>query len=176
MATLNRFPLLALWAKEAAHRLGYTRGEAQSLGHAYAVLYAIRAAAPHRPKKGEEAADKKPRKRAGPPPEYLQFGGDQLEITHDGAGRVRGRVGGAALQTPHSYEVSVRDKFPPGWYDRLERSFRSLLRSYPPRTLRNARVLYDVYDQWKKACAVGRLVDLGELLEWCDGRRHKGEG
>jgi hypothetical protein len=176
MATLNRFPLLGLWAKEAARRLGYTKAEAESLGHAYAVLYAIRAAAPHHRKKGEEAATKKPRKPAGPPTEHLEFGGDQLEVSHDGDGRVVGSVGGGAPQTAHSYEVSVRDKFPPGWYDKLERAFRSLLRSYPPRAVRSGRVLYDVYDQWKKACAVGRSVDLGELLQWCRKERMKEEG
>ena len=43
MPTLNRFPLLGLWAKGAARRLGYTKDESEALGHAYAVLYAIRA-------------------------------------------------------------------------------------------------------------------------------------
>ena len=48
MATLNRFPLLGLWAREAAHRIGYPDREADVLGHAYAVLYAIRANTPTR--------------------------------------------------------------------------------------------------------------------------------
>jgi hypothetical protein len=43
MPTLNRFPILGLWAEEAARRIGYSKDEAESLGHAYAVLYAIRA-------------------------------------------------------------------------------------------------------------------------------------
>lgn len=176
MTTLNRFPLLGLWAKEAARRLGYTRGEAQSLGHAYAVLYAIRAAAPQQRQKSEESAARKRTRREGPPVDQLEFGGDTLDVIHDPDGRVLGKVGGEAPQTPHSYEVSVRDKFPPGWYDKLERAFRTLLRSYPPRMLRSGRVLYNVYDQWKKACAVGRSVDLEKLLEWCRKQRMKEEG
>ena len=43
MPTLNRFPLLGLWAREAATRIGYTAPDADTIGHAYAVLYAIRA-------------------------------------------------------------------------------------------------------------------------------------
>ena len=48
MPNLNRFPLLGLWAREAAHRLGYADHDADTLGHAYAVLYAIRANRPSR--------------------------------------------------------------------------------------------------------------------------------
>jgi hypothetical protein len=174
MATLNRFPLLGLWAKEVARRLGYTRGESESLGHAYAVLYAIRAAAPRtRPKEAEPVGKKKGRRA---PPEEVEFGGDKLAVTRDDDGRLQGHVGGDTPQTPHSYEVSVRDKFPPGWYDKLERAFRNLLRRYPPRALRSSHLLYDVYDRWKKACAVGRSVDLGELLKWCREQRAAEEG
>jgi hypothetical protein len=32
--TLNRFPLLGLWAKEAARRVGYSKGESEALGAA----------------------------------------------------------------------------------------------------------------------------------------------
>jgi hypothetical protein len=168
MATLNRFPLLGLWAKEAARRLGYTKGEAESLGHAYAVLYAIRAASGRRAKElAPEKPDRKARRRAPSRAEQVEFGGDQLDVTRDADGRLVGQVGGESPQTAHSYEASVRDQFPPGYYDRLERAFRNLLRSYPPRVLRSGRLLYDVYDQWKKTCAVGRSVDLGKLLEWC---------
>ena len=35
MPSLNRFPLLGLWAREAAHRIGYSDAEADVLGHAY---------------------------------------------------------------------------------------------------------------------------------------------
>ena len=48
MPNLNRFPLLGLWAKEAARRIGHNDADAQTIGHAYAVLYAIRANSPDR--------------------------------------------------------------------------------------------------------------------------------
>ena len=58
MTTLNRFPLLSLWAREVARRLGYTAAEAESLGHAYAVLYAIRAAGKPKHKDDQPGAKK----------------------------------------------------------------------------------------------------------------------
>jgi hypothetical protein len=164
MTTLNRFPLLGLWAKEAVHRLGYTKGEAEALGHAYAVLYAIRARGqPHKPAEHEKkAATRKKR----PAAEEVDFGGDQLAVTHTDSGRVRGLVGGAAEQTPGSYRASVAAKFPPGYYERLQRACRQVLRTYPPRQMKT-RLVYNLYDQWKKSSGVGRAVDLDKLLRWC---------
>jgi hypothetical protein len=164
---LNRFPLLGLWAEEAARRLGYRRDEAESLGHAYAVLYAIRAARrPKPPATAEEVAWKAQRHAAA---EHLRFCGDELEVTHDAEGRLHGRVGGDRPQTPATYRTSVRAKFPPGYYEWLRRAFRDLLRRHPPRALKG-RLVYNTYDTWKKACGVGRSVDLDRLLDWCEQR------
>jgi hypothetical protein len=167
MATLNRFPLLGLWAEEAARRLGYTRAEAESLGHAYAVLYAIRARGqPHKPAEHE----KKPvPKRKRPAAEEVEFGGDQLAVTRTDDDRVRGLVGGESPQTPASYRTSVAAKFPPGYYDKLQDAFRLVLRTYPPRQMKT-RLVYNLYDRWKKSCGVGRSVDLDKLLRWCEER------
>jgi hypothetical protein len=169
MPTLNRFPLLGLWAEEAAHRIGYRREEAESLGHAYAVFYAIRknrlehpAAKPEKPAAAE--------RRKG---EHLRFGGDDLEVTYDEDGKMRGRVGGDKPQTPASYRASIVKKFPPGYYDKLKEAFGRLLKAYKPSVL-DSRVIYNLYDEWKKACAVGRLVDLDELLKWCRERTEAG--
>ena len=171
MPTLNRFPLLGLWAEEAARRLGYTKGEAEALGHAYAVLYAIRARG--QPKKAAEHPKKRPtawKKRAA---EDLDFGGDHLPVTHTDSGRVRGRVGGDGEQTPASYRASVAAKFPPGYYEKLQKAFRRVLRTYPPREMKT-RLVYNLYDGWKKSCGVGRAVDLDQLLAWCHKHAEKG--
>ncbi len=162
MPTLNRFPLLGLWAEEAARRMGYTKAEAESLGHAYAVLYAIRAQRLRKPAKEKE---EKPTRRKRPRAETLAFGGDDLEVTHDD-GQIRGLVGGEQPQTPQSYQASVRKKFPPTYYATLQKAFRQLLRHYPPSRL-NSRLLYNLYDEWKKECGRGRLVDLDKLIGWC---------
>src|SRR5690348_2792089 len=81
MPTLNRFPLLGLWAREAARRLGYRKDEAEALGHAYAVLYAIRARGPtHKKAKKPQAKPSAPATAPPPAPtvEQLDFGGDRL--------------------------------------------------------------------------------------------------
>jgi hypothetical protein len=166
MPTLNRFPLLGLWAEEAARRLGYTKGEAESLGHAYAVLYAIRAQKVRPPAGAKEKPAKPAARRKAARNQQLRFGGDELAVTHDKQGRVRGLVGGDKPQTPQSYAASVRRKFPPGYYDKLQKCFRRLFRAYPPGAL-EGRLVYNLYDEWKKACAAGRLVDLDRLLAWC---------
>jgi hypothetical protein len=170
MPVLNRFPLLGLWAREAARRLGYTKEEAEALGHAYAVLYAIRAATPGKAKKKEAEAARPGKRPAQPPGEQIDFCGDRLDVVREG-GRLRGHVGGDGPQTPHTYEVSVEYKFPPGYYEKLEKAFREVLRRYPPRAFKKDRLLYTLYDQWKKSCGVGRSVDLDDLLEWC--REHR---
>jgi len=168
MPTLNRFPLLGLWAKEAARRLGYTKGESEALGHAYAVLYAIRANAVRHKKEEEEGEEKHPARKQKKA-ELLDFAGDELEVTHDSAGHVRGLVGGGRPQTPRSYHVSVEAKFPPGYYEKLEEAFHDVWHSLAPRTIKN-KLVYKLYDQWKKSCANGRSVDLDKLLAWCKER------
>jgi hypothetical protein len=173
MPTLNRFPLLGLWAKEAARRLGYAEGEAKSLGHAYAVLYAIRARG--KPKHREEH-EERPRERHAPPPpeaEEIEFAGDRIQVVRDSDGRVRGLVGGETPQTPRTYDTSVKKKFPPGYYDKLEEAFRAVLKKYPPRKL-DSRLVYRLYDEWKQTCGAGRLVDLDALLRWCHDHAARG--
>src|SRR5258708_3572880 len=113
MPTLNRFPLLGLWAEEGARRLGYRKDEAESLGHAYAVLYAIRAQRVKKP--AAEGEKKEPAKEKRARARHVHFGGDDLEVTYV-AGHVRGKVGGDQPQTPASYVRSVEKKFPPGYY------------------------------------------------------------
>jgi hypothetical protein len=45
-----------------------------------------------------------------------------------------------------------------------------MLKTIPPRQLRSHHRLYQLYDQWKKSCSIGRLVDLDKLLDWCHER------
>jgi hypothetical protein len=170
--TLNRFPLLGLWAKEAARRLGYSEADAETVGHAYAVLYAIRANSPTRPTvyKDQEAAARAAEVAAHPAEiEELSFGGDRLEVSHDRQGRLVGRVGGQLPQTPESFRYKVKGKFPAGYYDKLVSAFRAVLEPIAPERL-DSRVIYQLYDQWKKLCARGRMVDLDKLLAWCAER------
>jgi hypothetical protein len=173
MPNLNRFPLLGLWAKEAALRVGHREADARTIGHAYAVLYAIRANSPVRPaayKDKEAAASAKAVLSHPSEVELFDFGGDRLEISRGPDGQiVGGRVGGQLPQTPETYRYKVASKFPAGYYDKLEQAFRACLRAYAPEKL-NSKLVYSLYDQWKKQCAAGRLVDLEKLLAWCRER------
>jgi len=172
MPNLNRFPLLGLWAKEAARRIGHTDADAQTIGHAYAVLYAIRANSLVRPVayKDKDAVASVETALSKPSEiELLEFGGDKLEISHGPQGQLVGRVGGQLPQTAETYRYKVQSKFPAGQYQKLEEAFRALLQRYAPEKL-NSRLIYSLYDQWKKQCAAGRMVDLDKLLKWCDDR------
>ena len=82
---------------------------------------------------------------------------------------MRGRVGGERPQTPESYRSNVAAKFPAGYLDKLEEAFRRLLKTYRPAEL-NSRLTYQLYDEWKKSCGAGRLVDLDKLVAWCAKR------
>lgn len=169
MPTLNRFPLLGLWAREAALRLGHPEPDAGALGHAYAVLYAIRANSPARPGKykDDEARAAAERARADPTPQTLfELGDDKLEVVRDATGRLTGRVGGAEPQTPQSFRYKVARKFPDGYFDRLSAAFAGVMAAHPAERV-NSRWLYNTYDVWKKQCAAGRTVDLDRLLAWC---------
>lgn len=175
MPTLNRFPLLGLWAREAALRLGHPEPDAAALGHAYAVLYAIRANSPVRPAayKDADARAAADRAKADPTPAtLLDFAGDKLEIVRNADGRLIGRVGAAEPQTAQSFRYKIERKFPPGYLDRLAAAFRALLAAHSPERV-SSRWLYQTYDAWKKQCAVGRVVDLDKLLTWCEANTPK---
>jgi hypothetical protein len=171
MPTLNRFPLLGLWAKEAALHLGYAEADARTLGHAYAVLYAIRAQSAPFPKHAQASAGT-PEKTAPQQdePDEIDLGGDLLEVKYNEAGELEGFVGRGTLQTPRTYQVSVQAKFSGDYYDRLEQAFHDFWQTLDPQRIQQGRLIYKLYDQWKKNCAAGRLVDLDRLLDWCEER------
>jgi hypothetical protein len=165
MPTLNRFPLLGLWACETARRLGYSKSEAEAIGHAYAVLFAIRANKQR--KKPETEAH--PTERRRKPAAEVTFSGECIPVDYDDAGHLMGLVGGDRPQTATTYQRSVAAKFPDGFYDRLSKAFARVLKTIPPKQM-EGRLVYDLYDQWKRQCGVGRLVDLDKLLAWCERR------
>jgi len=95
-----------------------------------------------------------------------------LEISRDRQGRLVGRVGGQLPQTPESFRYKVRAKFPAGYADKVEQAFHTLLETIDPDRL-DSKLVYQLYDQWKKNCAAGRSVDLDKLIAWCEERAAK---
>jgi len=174
MATLNRFPLFGLWNRVAAEVLEYEPDEARCIGHGVAVLYAIRAQGGgyRKPKKG--GADKgsipvgKDAKVLAA--DEIAFGGDSLPCELDADGRVlRCLVGCRSprdkAQTPSSYEHDVEAKIKGEYLELLTNGMRELLSSYKPAEL-GGRLIYRRYDDFKRACAAGRRIDLDALVEW----------
>src|SRR5262249_22313733 len=138
MPSLNRFPLLGLWAREAALRIGYTEEEADTLGHAYAVLYAIRANSPTRPVKYKDPAAAKAAEEAlasTPDIERLEFADDELQVSRNARGQLIGHVGNQLPQTPASYRYKVAGKFPAGYYARVQEAFRDFFAALAPEKL-----------------------------------------
>jgi hypothetical protein len=177
MPSLNRFPLLGLWAREAARRLGHNEADAQTIGHAYAVLYAIRASSPVRPvayKDAEAAASVREALEQPADVELIDFGGDRLEVSRGPQGQLVGRVGGQLPQTAQTYRYKVQGKFPAGYYEKLSHAVGAFFAKCPDEKLAGKRI-YALYNQWKKQCADGRLVDLDKLLAWCKEKAPKAE-
>jgi hypothetical protein len=173
MPSLNRFPLLGLWARECASRIGHADAEADVLGHAYAVLYAIRANSPIRPGKYKDqeakaAADRV--KEENPDVNEMTFGGDELQVSRTSRGDLVGRVGNAEPQTMQSYRYKVMRKFPEGYYEKVRSAMADFLEAYAPEKL-DSKLIYQLYDQWKKGCAAGRMVDLDQLITWLKKRK-----
>jgi len=174
--TLNRFPLLALWAREAAVRIGYPDREADVLGHGYAVLYAIRSNTQKKVAKYKDPDAIRASEEALASPaaiERLEFAGDKLQVSRNGRGELVGRVGDQLPQTPEGYRYKVVRKFPAGYYDRLQAAFRDFFSAIEPERL-DSSLVYELYDQWKKSCVSGqRLGDLDKLLQWGRDRKPK---
>ena len=178
MATLNRFPLFGLWNRVAAKVLDYGEDETRSIGHAVAVLYAIRAkGGGHKPKPGASNSGKTiPVGEAAEAmaTEDLSFGGDDLPCEFDDDGCVTKCLVGCQspqdpAQTPESYQASVEAKIPPEYLERLTAAMRELLATYKKAELQGA-LIYAIYDDWKRACSAGRRVDLDKLVDWLQAR------
>lgn len=179
MATLNRFPLFGLWNRVAAQVLGYDEDEAKCIGHAVAVLYAIRA-------QGGARKPKHPKEAAAIPAgdgeellanEELGFGGDSLPCEMDDDGTVLKcfvgcRSGKDHPQTPDSYDFNVEAKIKPEYLGPLTESMHDLLSSYKTAEL-GGKLIYRLYDEWKKDCKAGRRVDLDELVTWLQERAER---
>jgi hypothetical protein len=170
-ATLNRFPLLGLFAHRAALRIGHSDRAARLLGYSTAVLYAIFKA---RAQKQKESTDKDARKKM--PAEArrartgtVEFAGKEFTVIYDKAKHLRKTVVGHEVQEPGKYDSQVRDKFPDDWHDRLAEAFDRYLEPHKPGELNTGNTLYDLYKEWRDECKVGfNRVDLEKLVDWLD--------
>ena len=164
--TLNRFPLLGLFAHEAAKKMGYPEDDARLLGYSTALLYAIFKAKAQAKK--ESAEPKKMKLPTEIETETLQFGGQEFQVIYRGK-RLKQTVVGHEVHDADEYDTQIKAKFPEGWYDRLAKAFDKYLAAYDPGQV--DKDLFDLYKPWRDENKVGfNRVDLEKLAAWLEKR------
>ncbi len=170
--TLNRFPLLGLFAYRAARRMDYPEETARLLGYSTAVLYAIFKSKAQ--KQAESTEDKKmPKELATAKTGTITFGGKEFTVIYEKGKHPSKTVVGNENQTPDLYDPQVKAKFPKGWYERLAKAFDKYLEPHSPEEISSGNTLYELYKAWRDECKVGfNRVDLEKLMQWLE--QHKG--
>lgn len=163
--TLNRFPLLGLFAHRAAKKLGYPEEDARLLGYSTALLYAIfKAKSQAKKEKPEKEPKKELPKEVEAKAETITFGGQEFMVIPGKGKRLKKTVVGHKVHDPEEYDSQVEAKFPEGWYDRLAKAFDKYLDAYSPEDLNR---LFDLYKAWRDENKVGfNRVDLEKLMHW----------
>jgi hypothetical protein len=148
--TINRAPVLTLWAAIVAERLGFARDEALSLGKALAGLNAqskgrrLGIFKPHE-EKAAVARRKEPKARF-----YIELMGRQIPArnTSDGIRAIRG----TSVVTPAGVEHYLRSKFGDDLH-RANTAMTRLARSRKPKHL--AAEAFALYEQFRPAIPSG---------------------
>jgi hypothetical protein len=82
--TLNRFPLLGLFAHQVARHLGYPEDDARLLGYSTALLYAIFKAKAKATKEKAESKKKELPTEIEAKATTLRFGGQEFQVIYQG--------------------------------------------------------------------------------------------
>jgi len=166
--TLNRFPLLGLFAHQAARHMGYPEDDARLLGFSTALLYAIFKAKAQAKKESAESKKKELPTEIAAKTETLQFGGQEFQVIYGKGKRLKQTVVGHEVHDAEEYDSQIRAKFPEGWYDRLAKAFDKYLAAHDPDEL---NWLFDLYKAWRDENKVGfNRVDLEKLAAWLEER------
>jgi len=166
--TLNRFPLLGLFAHQAARHLGYPEDDARLLGYSTALLYAIFKAKAQAKKESAESKKKELPTEIEAKTKLLQFGRQEFQVIYGKGKRLKQTVVGHEVHDAEEYDSQIKAKFPEGWYDRLATAFDKYLDGYDARQLEN---LFDLYKRWRDENKIGfNRVDLERLIQWLEER------
>lgn len=148
--TINRAPVLTLWAAVVAERLGFDRDEALTLGRAVAGLNAQskgrRLGIYEAPKPGEAAQ----RKKAASRMEQVELLGRAVPVVHTTQGLRAARDGEA--DSPAAVQRYLTSKFGDS-LDAAEHAMKKLAGSFTPREL--AARAYDLYEAFRPAIPAG---------------------
>jgi hypothetical protein len=150
--SINRAPVLSLWAAVVAERLGYDPDEAATLGEAVSVLNArskgrrlgIFAPGPRDAGRADAAA-KVPRQD-----EQLELLGRPVPVTRTTQG-VRAMIGGEVLN-PHRIRRKLEQKFGPN-YPIVRDAMEHAARSFRPAEL--AAAAYGMYERFRPSVPPG---------------------
>jgi len=150
--SINRAPVLSLWAAVVAERLGYDADEAATLGEAVSVLNArskgrrlgIFAPAPHDAGRADVTAAE-PRQH-----EQLQLLGRPVPVTRTAQG-VRAMIGGEVLN-PQRVRRKLEQRFGPN-YPIVRDAMEHAVRSFRPAEL--AAAAYGMYERFRPSVPPG---------------------
>lgn len=165
--SVNRAPVLTLWAAIVAERLGHDRDTALTLGKAVAGLNALskgrRLGIYEAP--AEEPAAGKRKKAPARPPDTVPLLGREVPVVKTPAG-LRAAVKGKP-ETPASVERYLAQKFGERLPE-VEAAMRTLARAWPPKRL--AAIGFSLYERFRPEIPEGvrgwgarGVLDLGTL-------------
>jgi hypothetical protein len=150
--SVNRAPVLTMWAAVVAERLGYKRGEALTLGRAVAGLNAQskgRRLGIMKPVERTEEEKAARRAKIGEATMVQLLGrGVTAKRTKDGLRAVHEK----GVASPESVERYLESKFGEALEDALE-AMRALAVAYPPRELET--VAFSLYEKFRPAIPAG---------------------
>ncbi len=162
--TLNRFPLLGLFAHQAARHMGYPEDDARLLGYSTALLYAIfKAKAQAKKDKAEKESTKKMElsTEIAAKMKPLHFGGQEFQVIYGKSKRLKQTIVGHEVHDAEECDSQIKAKLSKGWHDRLAKAFATSLDGYDAGQLDN---LFDLYKPWRDENKVGfNRVDLEKL-------------
>ena len=151
--TINRAPVLTLWAAIVAERLGHSKQEALTLGKAVAGLNAQskgRRIGIYAEKTEEEKEKEKKEAKAAKLP-MVAIMGRSVPVVNTAHG-MRAAIKGEAID-PESVEMYLEQKFG-DHYEESRSALEHLAKSYTPREL-EARA-YDLYEKFRPEIPEGK--------------------
>ena len=151
--TINRAPVLTLWATVVAERLGHSHQEALTLGRAVAGLNAQskgrKIGIYEQPTEEEKEKEKKEAKAANLPTVSLL--GRSVPVVKTSKG-LRAAVKGEQID-PDSVETYLEQKFGDGYED-ARSAMENLAKAYTPRQLEASA--YDLYEKFRPEIPEGK--------------------
>ncbi len=164
--TINRAPVLTLWAAVVAERLGHTRDEALTLGRAVAGMNA-QSKAVHLGLREPASPAEKARRRAAAGPERVELLGRAVPVVHTPKGPRAAKDGKA--DSPEAVERYLAGKFGDA-LEEARHAMAALAAKFPREKL--AAQAFTLYEAFRPSIPAGTrgwgakgVLDLGALAK-----------